>query len=318
MPSATPDADVPVLVNVGQNTVPDLRIPAAARANAAADTADLPIITTAQDDPGEQRRRRRQLGSDRRTRAMEMVPKPVSDRRVAMGRLAIIVTVAAWLVSLATWFFNDFFAAGHESALDRAEEVLYLLIVTMLTVSALAYLLSRLGFFYRTRTHHRSSRAILDQFYDTATPSLTTIIPSYQEDTRVICNTVLSAALQEYPDKRIVLLIDDPFVPKNRQARDPLEAGRRVPRRIERAVGGAGRRVTRGAPPLAAHPVLPRAARVRACRGEQHAARPGGLGHAGRVLRRGGQLAGGPGRRPGDRRPHPRLPGQAIHLRAGP
>jgi hypothetical protein len=45
---------------------------------------------------------------------------------------------------------------------DRAESVLYLLIVTLLTVSALAYLLSRLGFFYRTRTHHRASRPILD------------------------------------------------------------------------------------------------------------------------------------------------------------
>ena len=43
------------------------------------------------------RRRRRQWGHDRRTRAMPMVPKPVSDRRVAMGRLAIIVTVTAWI-----------------------------------------------------------------------------------------------------------------------------------------------------------------------------------------------------------------------------
>jgi cellulose synthase/poly-beta-1,6-N-acetylglucosamine synthase-like glycosyltransferase/chitodextrinase len=244
LPSATPDADVPELVNVGQRTVPDMRIPAAARANAAADTADLPIIS-AGEEPGDQRRRRRQLGSDRRTRAMEMVPRPVSDRRVAMGRLAIIVTVGAWLAYLATWFFNDFFAPGHESAVNRAEEVLYLLIVTMLTVSALAYLLARLGFFYRTRTHHRSSRATLDQFYDAATPSLTTIIPSYQEDTRVIRNTVLSAALQEYPDKRIVLLIDDPFVPKNRQARDQLEAARRLPRQIERLLAGPATRFTR-------------------------------------------------------------------------
>ena len=31
--------------------------------------------------------------------------------------------------------------------------------------------------------------------------------------------TLLSAALQEYPDKRVVLLIDDPHVPKTRQAR---------------------------------------------------------------------------------------------------
>ena len=60
-------------------------------------------------------------------------------------------------------------------------------------------------------SHHRASRAILDQFFPTTTPTLTTIIPSYQEDARVIRNTLLSAALQEYPDKRVVLLIDDPF-----------------------------------------------------------------------------------------------------------
>ena len=75
--------------------------------------------------------------------ALPMVPKPVSDTRVAMGRLAIVVTVAAWLGYLVMWFFNDFFHPGYESAVARTEEVLYLLIVTLLTVSALAYLLSQ-------------------------------------------------------------------------------------------------------------------------------------------------------------------------------
>jgi cellulose synthase/poly-beta-1,6-N-acetylglucosamine synthase-like glycosyltransferase/chitodextrinase len=164
---------------------------------------------------------------------MPMVPRPVSDRRVAMARLAIIVTVTAWAAYVVTWCFDDFFHPGYEYAVARAEAVLYLLIVTMLTVSALAYLLSRLGFFYRTRTHHRSSRAILDQFFDETAPTLTTIIPSYQEDERVIRNTLLSAALQEYPGKRVVLLIDDPFVPKTEQARDQLEAARALPRQIE-------------------------------------------------------------------------------------
>jgi cellulose synthase/poly-beta-1,6-N-acetylglucosamine synthase-like glycosyltransferase len=179
-------------------------------------------------------RRRKQWGRDRRTRAMPLVPQPVSDRRVAMARLAIIVTVAAWLAYLGNWFFEDFFHPGYENAVSRAEAVLYLLIVTMLTVSALAYLLSRLGYFYRTRTHHRAGRAILDQFYETTRPTLTTIIPSYQEDERVIRNTLLSAALQEYPGKRIVLLIDDPFVPKTRLAREQLEAARALPHEIQR------------------------------------------------------------------------------------
>ena len=162
-----------------------------------------------------------------------------------MGRLAVIVTVTAWLGYLITWFSEDFFHPGYEATVDRAEAVLYLFIVTLLTVSALAQLLSRLGFFYRTRTHHRASRAVLNHFFDATTPTLTTIIPSYQEDERVIRNTLLSAALQEYPDKRVVLLIDDPFVPKTKQAREQLEAARALPHKIGRLLASPAARFSR-------------------------------------------------------------------------
>jgi cellulose synthase/poly-beta-1,6-N-acetylglucosamine synthase-like glycosyltransferase/chitodextrinase len=192
-----------------------------------------------------QRTRRKQWGRDRRTTAMDMVPKPVSERRVAMARLAIIVTVTAWIAYLVDWCFEDFFKPGYETAVARTEAVLYLLIVTMLTVSALAYLMSRLGFFYRTRTHHRAGRAVLDQFYDTTTPTLTTIIPSYQEEARVIRNTVLSAALQEYPNKRVVLLIDDPYVPKTQAARDQLAAARELPRQVQQMLAEPAARCAR-------------------------------------------------------------------------
>jgi hypothetical protein len=159
------------------------------------DPAEIGVLTA----PGHARpsRRRRQLGSDRRSRALPMIPAPVSDTRVAMGRLAIILTAGAWLAYVVMWFFDDFFRPGHEGAVARAEDVLYLGIVTLLTVSALAYLLSRLGFFYRTRTHHRAARASLDQYFEARQPTLTTIVPSYQEDERVIRTTLLSAALQD-------------------------------------------------------------------------------------------------------------------------
>lgn len=175
-----------------------------------------------------------------------MVPKPVSDGRVAMGRLAIIVTVSAWIAYTVNWFFADFFHPGNESAIARTEEVLYLLIVTLLTASAMAYLLSRLGFFYRTRTHHRATRGSLDQYFDTKRPTLTTIIPSYQEEERVIMATLLTAALQEYPDKSVVLLIDDPYVPKNAKAREQLENARALPAKVERILAEPARRFAGG------------------------------------------------------------------------
>ncbi len=191
--------------------------------------APAPPVRTARTSPS---RRRGQWGADRRRRALPVVPQPVSERRVALARLAIIVTVTAWLGYVIAWSVQDFFHPGDETAVDRAEAVVYLLIVTLLSASALAYLLSRIGYFYRIRTHHQASRAMLDHFYDATTPTLTTIIPSYQEDARVIRNTLLSAALQEYPDKRVVLLIDDPYVPKTAAAREQLAAARALPREI--------------------------------------------------------------------------------------
>ncbi|HUC58725.1 MAG TPA: glycosyltransferase family 2 protein [Streptosporangiaceae bacterium] len=180
-----------------------------------------------------QRKRRAQWGHDRRTEPMPVVPRPVSDRRIAMTRLAIIVTVTAWLAYAIDWLIDDFLNPVYSSTQSRAEAIIYLLIVTMLTASALAYLLSRLGYCYRTRSHHRANRAILDHFFDDRAPTLTAIIPSYQEEEHVIRNTLLSAALQEYPHKRIVLLIDDPPVPKTRRARDQLLAAQELPGKIE-------------------------------------------------------------------------------------
>ncbi|WP_252783156.1 glycosyltransferase family 2 protein [Actinoallomurus rhizosphaericola] len=170
------------------------------------------------------------------------MPQPVSDRRIALARLSIMLTVTAWLAYLITWLFRDFFNPRYSTAIARSESVLYLLIVTMLTVSALAYLMARLGFLYRTRTHYRASRAILDQSYATATPTLTTIIPSYQEESRVIRTTLLSAALQEYPDKSVVLLIDDPYVPKTAKAREQLIDARKLPGEINRLLSGPANR----------------------------------------------------------------------------
>jgi cellulose synthase/poly-beta-1,6-N-acetylglucosamine synthase-like glycosyltransferase len=188
--------------------------------------------------------RRSQFGRDRRPAALPQVPAPVSDRRIALARLAIITTVTAWLIYFVSWLLGDFLNPQYSSTINRIEAVSYLLIVTMLTASALAYLLSRLGFFYRTREHHRASRPVLEQFFDAKAPALTAIVPSYQEEAQVIRNTLLSVALQEYPRKRITLLIDDPPVPRTRRAREQLAAARALPGQIQALLAEPAARFT--------------------------------------------------------------------------
>ena len=177
---------------------------------------------------------RRQWGRDRRASALPPVPAPISDRRIAGARLALAITVVAWVGYLGEWLFGVFLRSGHQTATSRTEEIVYLLIVSLLTASTVAYLLSRLGFLYRVRLHHRAGRAELDEFFERETPTLTIVVPSYQEDARVIRTTLLSAALQEYPDTRIVLLIDDPAHPRSLHAADLLEAAREVPREVQK------------------------------------------------------------------------------------
>jgi len=131
-----------------------------------------------------------------------------------IGQLAIMVTVVGWLVFVVlTLTRSSITGAPGRPALDLAT-IGYLVIMSLLACSALAYLITRLGYYSRTRNHRRATRAELSQPFERSAPSLTVLIPSYQEDERVIRMTVLSAALQEYPDLGVVLLIDDPPEPK--------------------------------------------------------------------------------------------------------
>lgn len=175
--------------------------------------------------------KRRQWGSDRRA-ALPAMPAPASGKALSAARFAVFVTVAAWLAYLVTTLSKAFF--GDEFSVRYAvDAVLYLGIVSLLSGSALAYLVARVGFLYRTRQHLREPRATIDDFFTESFPTLTVLVPSYREDASVVRQTLLSAALQEYPYLRVVLLVDDPPEPTDPEHRAALEAARALPGAIE-------------------------------------------------------------------------------------
>ncbi|WP_239164550.1 EAL domain-containing protein [Actinoplanes palleronii] len=176
----------------------------------------------------------RQWGADRRSAPQPIVPPPVSEGRIARGRLAIVLTITVWAGYVAYTVFEQFVVGRATSARLAAEAIVYLLVITGLAASAMAYLITRIGFFYRSRAHQRAPRIVLDAFLaEPKKPSVTVLVPSYQEDERVIRTTLYSAALQEYPGMRVVLLIDDPQQPKTRASRDLLLSARNLPGQIE-------------------------------------------------------------------------------------
>ena len=147
--------------------------------------------------------------------------------------MAIVATVCAWLGYVIVTVIEQFVEGRAASARLGVEAIVYLVVMTALTASAMAYLIARIGFFYRTRAHQRAPRAAIDQFFSRSVPTVTVLVPSYQEDARVIRTTLLSAALQEHPYLRVVLLIDDPVHPTSRSARRLLDAARTLPGEIE-------------------------------------------------------------------------------------
>ncbi|MFZ4433749.1 MAG: glycosyltransferase family 2 protein [Microthrixaceae bacterium] len=135
-------------------------------------------------------------------------------------------------------------AANAPSLRGWAEMLVYFAIATLLTGSSLAYLFARLGYLYRTRDHHRVPRATIDDFFTESEPSLTVLVPSYREDGRIIRQTLLSAALQEYPSLGIVLLVDDPPNPTTARDLELLEDARSTPEWVQQLLETPRRRFT--------------------------------------------------------------------------
>jgi len=173
---------------------------------------------------------RRQLGTERHAGAAPVIHAIPSKGAISAARFALFLTVAAW----AAYFGEQIqrYVERPFSFQGTFEAVVYVVLVTLLTASASAYLLCRIGFLVRARNYHRVPRAVIDAAYDEKTPSLTIIVPSYREEARIIRQTLLSAALQEYPDLRVVLLIDDPPDPIDPEHLRRLEEARLQPAEI--------------------------------------------------------------------------------------
>jgi cellulose synthase/poly-beta-1,6-N-acetylglucosamine synthase-like glycosyltransferase len=172
--------------------------------------------------------RRRQWGADRRTDPLAPVAAPAGDSLITLGRLGIVFTVLAWAGYIVVTVVSQFVNRGLGGMRFTSETVVYVVIMSLLTMSSLLYLVARQGALYRTRAHRRVPRAAIDEAFDDYRPPMTVLVPSYREELPTIRMTLLSAALQEYPDLRVVLLLDDPPHPQT----ESLAAARLLPAQL--------------------------------------------------------------------------------------
>ncbi|MDZ5460073.1 glycosyltransferase family 2 protein [Azohydromonas lata] len=130
-------------------------------------------------------------------------------RDLTVTALAMVATVLAFLLG-ADHVVASAWAPGGAPAWQAATA---LLLFAGLSYGSLVYLLARFGHGCRQQGFTSLGRPELDSVYDEhagPAPRVCVLVPSYKEELRVVRQTLLSAALSEYPAKRIVLLLDDP------------------------------------------------------------------------------------------------------------
>jgi cellulose synthase/poly-beta-1,6-N-acetylglucosamine synthase-like glycosyltransferase len=136
---------------------------------------------------------------------------------------------------LATWHFELLANSmiTHGEAL-RAVSLLgfFCLPFYVLACGSFVYLFARYGFCRRLNIEAQPDRAEL-AFALRSPSKLTILVPSYMEETDIVRLTVMSAALVEHPDRRVVVLVDDPPLPRNPVDLTRLMATRALPAELK-------------------------------------------------------------------------------------
>jgi cellulose synthase (UDP-forming) len=155
-------------------------------------------------------------------------------RELVLTSVAICITFIASLVSLGGLTLSlveD--VAGRRWGTSLCQ-VLFLGIVGILIYGGLVYQLARLGHLRRLLSHRPAGDEELDRFFHSRhVPAVSILVPSYKEDPQVVRRTLLSAALQDYPNRRLVLLLDDPAHPTHPADIELLSAARSLPEEIQ-------------------------------------------------------------------------------------
>jgi cellulose synthase (UDP-forming) len=147
-----------------------------------------------------------------------------------------VVAICVVITSTVLFIFNvglvGLAALRHDHVIDLALAVVFTAIMLAFLYSEFAYFFSRIGSLMRQAEHATERTDQLLSIYDRDPPSLTVLVPSYKEEELVVSRALLSAALAEYPNKRIVLLIDDAPNPKTDADARALAHMRQLPKQL--------------------------------------------------------------------------------------
>ncbi|HEU5046896.1 MAG TPA: glycosyltransferase family 2 protein [Rickettsiales bacterium] len=155
-------------------------------------------------------------------------------REVLIARVCVAATL---LLYVGVFQFiigrgHDFWRAGQTG--NVIEAAVFAIAMFFMAYGNVLYQVCMVGYYKRQKKHVPAPREELNALYGRANPpTLSILIPSYKEEYGVMWQTMMSAALSEYPAKDIVLLIDDPYHTKTLADSVKLEEARLLPGRLQ-------------------------------------------------------------------------------------
>lgn len=150
------------------------------------------------------------------------------NREIAITAAALLFTAAALV-----FLWQDLYgllSAKKEAGDIRAvwEQRVFITIVLGLIYGNIVYQLCRLGFLRRDKRQAKKTGENTSKLFYGYAPPVTILVPSYKEEIKTIYQTLMAAALQQYPEKRVVLLLDDPPYPEDIADQEQLDAAREL------------------------------------------------------------------------------------------
>jgi cellulose synthase (UDP-forming) len=168
--------------------------------------------------------------------------KDLALKDVNLGREFLYTWIAVAVTVIATLFlYKDIYGVLREnwqfqSWARLAQDLMFATIFLGLIYGNLVHQLARAGYLHRLKLYLEGKGRFIDAPCpgEKTLPPVAILVPSFKEELRIIRQALVSSALQDYPARRVVLLIDDPPNPTNPDDLLKLEAARNLPGELQR------------------------------------------------------------------------------------
>lgn len=147
---------------------------------------------------------------------------PNAKREAALAILCLIVTLSIYWLLIDRTAHKVYDSYFFPSKVPFYGGLIFIAALCLVLYAALLYNVCLIGNYLRQIRERFPSAEEVITIFDKPAPTLTVLIPSYKEERFVIWQTMISAAVSEYPAKRVVLLIDNPPFPTSEEDRAQL------------------------------------------------------------------------------------------------